>query len=97
MKYFRRQSILVVIILLYCNVMKLYEIIGWIGVGLILLAYALSTFSVLEAGHIGFGLLNLFGAIGIIISSYRKRDFQPIFLNVIWLLVAVIGLLIALT
>ncbi|MGI9027323.1 MAG: CBU_0592 family membrane protein [Candidatus Saccharimonadales bacterium] len=72
--------------------MKIPEIAGWIGVLLILLAYCLITFSVIAPENIAFGLMNLFGAIGIIISSYSKKDFQPVALNVVWLLIAIIGI-----
>lgn len=68
------------------------EIIGWIGVLFILLAYTLTTFSIIQPQQLVYGFLNLFGAIGIIISSYGKRDFQPVFLNVVWLIVATAGI-----
>lgn len=73
--------------------MKLSQIAGWLGVILILLAYTLTTLEVIRSADLAAGLLNLFGAIGIIISSYPKRDFQPVILNAVWLLVAIIGLI----
>jgi hypothetical protein len=72
--------------------MKPKEIIGWIGVLLILLAYILTTFGVIKPQELTYGFLNFFGAIGIITSSYGKRDFQPILLNVVWLIVAAAGI-----
>lgn len=69
------------------------QILGWIGVSLILLAYALNMFQILDVTHVIYGMLNLLGAIGIIISSYAKRDFQPVLLNVIWLVVALFGII----
>jgi paired small multidrug resistance pump len=73
--------------------MKPKEIIGWVGVLLILLAYMLTTFGVIKPQELIYGFLNFFGAIGIITSSYGKRDFQPILLNVVWLIVAAIGII----
>ena len=71
---------------------KTNEIIGWMGVSFILLAYLLITLETLKPNSILYGLMNLFGALGIIVSSYSKRDFQPVFLNIVWLIVAAIGI-----
>lgn len=66
---------------------------GWIGVLLILTAFALTTFGVIDAENVAYGILNFVGALGIIISSYAKKDFQPVILNIAWLLVATIGII----
>lgn len=71
---------------------KARELTGWLGVLLILLAYSLVTLEVLHPSSTLYGVMNLFGALGIIASSYSKRDFQPVFLNLVWLLVAAIGI-----
>jgi hypothetical protein len=73
--------------------MKPKEIIGWAGVLLILLAYILTTFGAIKPQEIIYGFLNFFGAISIITSSYGKRDFQPVLLNVVWLVVAAAGII----
>ncbi len=69
------------------------EIVGWYGVIAILLAYVLSTFMVIQANSLGHQLLNLTGSIGIIVSAISKKDYQPVVLNVVWGLVALISLL----
>ena len=69
------------------------EYIGWVGVSLILIAYIGITFSVIQPETFLYACINFIGALGIIISSYAKRDFQPVVLNVIWLAVAVIGII----
>lgn len=71
--------------------MKFSEIAGWIGVTLILLAYILATLGGITTTNLLYGCMNLVGASGIMISSYKKRDFQPVFLNSIWLLVAIVA------
>jgi paired small multidrug resistance pump len=73
--------------------MKHNDIIGWFGVLLILFAFALTTFEIIDAKNIAYGLLNFVGAFGIMISSYAKKDFQPVILNIVWLLVATIGII----
>jgi hypothetical protein len=73
--------------------MKLKDIIGWVGVLLILGAFTLTTFGVIAVKDIVYGVLNFFGALGILTSSYAKKDFQPVILNAIWLLVAAVGII----
>lgn len=73
--------------------MKQNDIIGWIGVVLILVAFTLTTFGVINADNIAYGILNFTGALGIILSSYAKKDFQPVILNIAWLLIAAVGII----
>lgn len=77
--------------------MKHTDIIGWIGVLLILLAFTFTTFDIITAKDLVYGLFNLVGALGIMISSYAKKDFQPVVLNMIWLLIATVGIVRALS
>lgn len=72
------------------------DIAGWVGVILVLLAFILTTFGLISPKDILYGVLNGIGALGIIASSYQKKDFQPIALNAVWLLVAIIGIVRAL-
>jgi paired small multidrug resistance pump len=71
---------------------KIHEFSGWAGVVLILLAYSLITLGILQPTTPIYGVMNLFGALGIIVSSYSKRDLQPVFLNLVWLFIAAIGI-----
>lgn len=68
------------------------EVVGWIGVASILLAYILNTFGILEPEDRAYLFLNLVGAIGIIIDAYKDKNYQPVVLNTIWAVVALIGL-----
>lgn len=77
--------------------MKQNDILGWVGVLLILLAFILITLGLINAEDIAYGILNFVGALGIILSSYSKKDFQPVILNAVWLLVAAIGIVRSLT
>ena len=67
------------------------EIAGWYGMGAIVLAYMLVSFNILSAGG-AYQLLNLTGAIGIIIISVVKKVRQTIILNIFWLAIAGIAL-----
>lgn len=72
--------------------MKKNDLLGWIGVTLILTGYGLLTLDVLTSHSVLYGLINLLGALGLIVSSYAKKDLQPVALNLVWLLIAIIGI-----
>lgn len=69
------------------------EAAGWYGTAAILLAYGLVSFEVVSAHGAVFQLLNLTGAIGIIVISVRKNVKQSVVLNVIWAVVAIVALM----
>jgi hypothetical protein len=66
---------------------------GWYGVLAILLAYLLVSFSVLTSKSLGYQLLNLSGALGIIVEAYTKKDKQPVELNIIWAIIALASII----
>jgi multidrug transporter EmrE-like cation transporter len=68
------------------------EVFGWYGVVAIVGAYALVSFNYIEAGSLTYQLLNASGAVGILVVSWYKRNYQPVALNVIWLLIAAVAL-----
>jgi len=69
------------------------EAIGWIGVGLVVLAYFLVSFDVMSGSGGLYQIMNLVGALGIIVHSVARKDYQPVVLNIIWGLIAVLALL----
>ena len=74
--------------------MKKYsQSIGWCGTILVLLAYALLSFGILLPHSFWYQLLNLIGAIGIVIDTYYKKDYPPEILNIIWMCIALITLI----
>lgn len=67
------------------------EIFGWVGTVMILSAYVLLNFGVLNSASLVYQILNVVGAFAIVYHSFTKRDFQPMVLNIIWALVAVLA------
>jgi hypothetical protein len=67
--------------------------VGWLGVVAILLAYALVSLDVISTHSLAYPLLNVFGAIFLIVETGYKKDAQPMVLNVVWLGVAVVAFL----
>jgi VIT1/CCC1 family predicted Fe2+/Mn2+ transporter len=68
------------------------EFLGWYGAAAILSAYAFVSLGWLGAGNLTVIALNLTGAFGLMLSSYHKKDWQPMALNVVWLAVAFVTL-----
>ena len=66
--------------------------LGWIGVLTILVAYALLNFGMIQSQSTLYQWLNIAGSILIIIETASKKDFQPMTLNIVWLLIAAIAL-----
>jgi hypothetical protein len=70
----------------------LLELLGWLGVICILSAYTFLTLGLVTIHSPWYLLLNCGGSAIIILHSYLHKDYQPLVLNSIWLLVALIGL-----
>ncbi len=70
-----------------------FELIGWIGFMLIISAYLFVTLRILNINSAGYHLLNLAGALCMVVNA-RHNKAKPLFwLNVVWSLIAVIGLI----
>ncbi len=71
---------------------KIIEIYEWYGVIAIVIAYALISFSVLQTTNIWYQFLNISGALGIVIGSFYKKDYQSGVLNIVWIIIAIIAI-----
>ncbi len=69
------------------------EVLGWYGVIAILLAYLLNSFNVINSSGVWYSFLNLTGAITVVIDAWKQKNYQPVVLNLIWAIVALISLL----
>jgi hypothetical protein len=72
---------------------KLIELFGWYGTCAIVLAYVMVSFSIISSVSLQYQLLNLTGALGIVVVSFYKKTYQPGVLNVIWFVVALIAII----
>lgn len=73
--------------------MKNYlEYFAWYGAVAVLLAYMLSSFSLISNNGIIYLILNATGSAGIAIISLKKKAYQPAALNIIWLIVTLVAL-----
>ena len=72
---------------------KIVDIVGWIGVIEILVAYALLNFNIFNAQNLIYQILNLTGSCAILFEAYKKKDYEPVILNLVWAIIAIIVIL----
>jgi len=66
----------------------LVEAVGWIGAGLILLAYYLLSHDKIQGQSFAYQWMNLLGAAGLLINSGYHGAVPSLALNLIWLGIA---------
>ena len=71
---------------------QLVEWLGWLGVAAIFGAYALLSFGMLTSDQLIYQLLNLFGGFAILVDAWVDRNYQPVVLNALWALVALVSI-----
>jgi hypothetical protein len=69
-----------------------FQLFGWYGAIAIVGAYYMASFGILDVQSISYQLLNITGALWIVIISYIKWAYQPMTLNLIWLIIGLIAL-----
>lgn len=69
------------------------ECAGWYGIGAVLGAYALASFSLITVDSVWFQLLNATGSGGLIIISAVKKVRQLVIFNIIWTSIATVSLI----
>jgi hypothetical protein len=67
-------------------------IISWLGVVFYIMAYLLLSTGRLKPGSPLFHLLNILGAIGLIIDSAYHKDSPNLAVNVVWLLIGLFAI-----
>lgn len=72
---------------------KFYESIGWLGAILVISAYFLVSFNVFSSGSVIFQLINLIGALCLIIISIVKKIKQTLLVNIIWASISIFAIL----
>jgi len=79
------------------NETQIVDIVGWIGAGLVILAYALVSIQKVESKSVAYQLMNLIGGILLIISSMYVKFYQSVLINVIWVAVAIVSIVVSRT
>lgn len=68
------------------------EIIGWLGMILIVLAYALVSFLIIKPDEILYPVLSGLGAIGVMLNAIKKKDRPSVGLQIVWCVITIIAL-----
>ncbi|VVB83843.1 Uncharacterised protein [uncultured archaeon] len=65
-----------------------FSAVGWLGMILLILAYFFLSSKRLKSNSLIYHLLNLFGAVGIAVSTFATKSWPSVTLNVIWIVIA---------
>lgn len=68
------------------------EFIGWAGVAVYIVAYAFLSLGWMKADRINYHLLNALGGICLVIVSYALSDMPNLFVNLAWILIALLSI-----
>lgn len=68
------------------------EIIGWLGAIFVLAAYILLSINKISSKGYWYQILNLLGAIFLIINTFYLKAYPSMFVNVVWVGIAILGM-----
>jgi hypothetical protein len=69
------------------------NILGWIGSIAVVAAYGLNSYQKIKSDSIAFQVLNLTGAIFLIINSIYKQAYPFTFINSVWSVIAIVAII----
>jgi len=70
----------------------LINILGWVGSVEVVAAYGLNSYQKIKSDSLTFQLLNLTGAIFLIINSIYKEAYPFTFINTVWSVIAMMAI-----
>jgi hypothetical protein len=65
----------------------LIEVFGWVGALLVLVAYYLISHNKVTSEDLSFQMLNILGAVCLIIYTYSREAYASVLVNTIWVLI----------
>jgi hypothetical protein len=72
--------------------MEFNDILGWLGSFCVVAAYGLNSFQKIKSDSLIFLAMNLAGGILLIVFSIHKEAYPNVFINVVWVIIAIPGL-----
>lgn len=72
---------------------ELVDVVGWVGAAALLGAYALVSSGRLDGQGVGFQVLNLVGAVGLLVNGAHHGAWPSVGLNSVWFVVGLLALL----
>ncbi len=73
------------------STVEFHEIVGTVGVSLILLCYFLIQTGKMSAGNLPYSVINMTGALMILYSLYFEFNFASVLIESFWVLISLIG------
>lgn len=65
---------------------NIFDILGWLGLGLLVIAYILLNTKHLAQDSVSYLWLNFFGSFAIMLNSFYNGAYPPAVLNAIWMI-----------
>jgi hypothetical protein len=72
---------------------EIIDILGWIGSVEVIVAYGLNSYQKLTSDSNVFQLLNLTGAIFLIVNTIYYGAYPSTFINIVWVVIAAVALI----
>ncbi len=70
------------------KLVEFVTLLGILGAGLILLAFVLNEFNIINKDNLSYDMLNFIGALILVIYAYLIESYPFMVLNLIWMLVS---------
>jgi len=67
------------------------DVVGWVGAGLLLIAYGLVSFRRLRADSFLYQALNGVGSLALVVNTFYYHAYPSAFVNVVWITIALIA------
>ena len=77
---------------MFTNTEQIIEIMGWVGAFEVLLAYGLISMNKVTGKSLFFQLLNLTGGLLLIVYTLALKSYASAFVNIVWVLVALVSI-----
>jgi hypothetical protein len=68
------------------------NVVGWVGSICVVAVYGLNSFQIIKTTSILFFIMNLIGGILLIVFSFYKEAYPNVFINIVWVVIAIPGL-----
>ena len=68
-----------------------FQIAGWIGAAMVVLAYFLITYKKVDGASISYQTLNLLGCVGVAINAFHQAAWPSLGIQIVWGVVAILG------
>jgi hypothetical protein len=75
------------------TITNLSDVLGWLGTLSYIVAYLLLSLGKLKAEQKTYHLLNILGALGLIVNAIHLDDYPNIIVNMVWFAIGFMGLI----